>query len=312
MAVEKFNHVMIMGAGAVGGFVGARMIQKNAAEVDFIARGQHYHKMRDEGLRFITPEKEYQLDLPVFSNPADSGKVYDLVIVAVKSGDTAQALGQMRPVIGEQTQVLTIQNGLENYEYLRDELGQGRVVRGFCRLGCEVTAPGEITYRSLGEVTIGEEDGAESDRCRAIKALMDQSGITCMIAGDIRRQAWKKMIWNTVFNCISGLTATTLDGIFNDPDILKVAKGIAWELRNIAAAEGVDISDDKISEIFERTGKLGAFKTSTYQDRLKSKPMEYRALSGYAVRKATEAGVKAPKLETVNAMLKLTESSERY
>lgn len=312
MTVDSINKVMIMGAGAVGGFTGVQIFQKKSAEVHFIARGEHFRNMKENGLRYITPEENINLEVPVWEDPADTGEVYDLIIVTVKSADTPKALEQIRPVIGEKTQVLTIQNGLDNYEYLVSQLGVDNVIRGFCRLGCEVTAPGEITYRSLGDVTIGEEDGSESKRCQAITELLGQSGITCTVADDILRQAWKKMIWNTVYNCLSGLTATTLDAIYADEQVLKVAQDIAQELRKIANAEGVTISDDEITHIFDRTDKLGAFKTSTYQDRLKGKPMEYDALSGSALRRAEETGVNAPKLETINAMLRLTEKSERY
>lgn len=309
MPKNGFNSVMIMGAGAVGGFVGAKIFRNKSAETVLVARGNHLKQLQNNGLRFITPDDDEYLHINAVEDPSDAEMMPDLIIMAVKSKDTAGALKQIKPVIGEQTQVLTIQNGLGNYETLRDVLGADRVIRGFCKLGCEVTAPGEITYRSLGDVTIGEDDGTDSPRCTAVKQLLDHSGITCTIPDDILKQAWQKMIWNTVFNCLSGLTATTLDAIYQEPAAYNLAHELARELQKIALSEGVEFRDDEIMELIEKNRKLGAFKTSTYQDRLKNKPLEYDAFCGYASLKAAEAGVSTPKLDTVNALFRLSKHS---
>lgn len=300
---------MIMGAGAVGGFVGAKIFRNESAETVLVARGNHLKQLQINGLHFMAPDYDEYLHIKAVEDPSDAEMKPDLIIVTVKSKDTDGALKQIKPVIGEQTQVLTIQNGLGNYETLRDVLGTDRVIRGFCKLGCEVTAPGEITYRSLGDVTIGEDDGSNSPRCSAVKQLLDHSGINCTITDDIVKQSWQKMIWNTVFNCLTGLTATTTDAIYIENEAHQLARDIAVELRKIALAEGVTFTDDEITAVVEKSKALGAFKTSTYQDRLKNKPLEFDAFCGYASRKAAEAGVSTPKLDTINALFRLSEHS---
>lgn len=305
MDIKQRKHVLIMGAGAVGGYIGAKIFQNGAADVTLVARGDHFKAIQKHGLMVSTSEDESALPVPVVDRPETITVPPDLIIIAVKTKDTEQAVSRIKPIISPNTQVLTIQNGLGNYDYVSNELGKEQVIRGFCRIGTEIVSPGHIHYSSMGDITIGEEDGSNSERCDMVQSIFTNAGIACEIADNILKRSWRKMIWNTVFNCLSGLTLTTLDAIYQTSQAHRLALDLAGELQQIARADNVEFSDEEITRLIENSARLGQFRTSTYQDRLKNKPLEYDAFCGYACRKAEQHGLQVPKLQTIDALFRL-------
>jgi 2-dehydropantoate 2-reductase len=171
-------------------------------------------------------------------DPSTLAKPPDLVIIAVKSYDTPEAIRQIRPVVDPNTQILTIQNGLENYELLSEEFGGSNVIRGLCKIGVELTVPGVIDYRGLSSVIFGEEDGTSTNRVLQLQKIMEHAGITVKVSHDIRRDAWIKFIWNGIFNMLTGLGGATTDRIFEDEDAYGIAWQLFYEMQAVAEAQG--------------------------------------------------------------------------
>lgn len=293
-------HIIIMGAGAVGGWFGSQLAKSDACDVTFIARGSHLEKLRENAGITIhdttnpQPTSEF-IEVRSQSVQTPLKRNADWILMCVKSMDTKEAINQIRPWMNSETQILTIQNGLENYESLHNEFGESKVIRGLCRIGAELTKPGEITYRGLGEIIFGEETGTESSRIINLKSVFDQANISSKVSQDITKESWLKFLWNAVFNMITGITATTTDHIYAHEESLSFARQLAAEVQKSAQSiDRVYITDEEISKIFHQTKKLGAFKTSTYQDRIKNKPLEYDTFCGYLIRKADSHDLHLP------------------
>lgn len=300
------QHVVIMGSGAVGGFYGALLAQVDGIEVTFIARGSHLEAMRKNGLRIIGMMNKRLDSIRVESDPARIPHPPDLVLMTVKSFDTKQAIEQLRPVVSSGTLILTIQNGLENYELLAEAFGN-RVIRGFCKIGAEVTSPGVIEYRGLSHVYLGEENGEPSNRVIQIQKIMEFAGIKATVSSEIRKEAWLKFLWNGIFNMLTGISKATTDLIYDDENAYKTAWQLFFEMQAIAGADGVIISDREGEKIIEETRKLGAFLTSTCQDRRKGKRLEYDAFCGYIVRRADACKLGVPATRTLFALYRMLE-----
>ena len=304
------QNILIMGSGAVGGFYGGQLARIAGLNVTFVARGAHLRALQARGLRITGRTRLHLHPVHAVEDLSALDTAPDLVIVAVKSYDTPEAIRLLKPAVSTRTQILTIQNGLENYELLCDEFGSDRVIRGFCKIGAELTAPGVIDYRGLSSVVFGEEDGSQSNRVMQLQNIMERAGISVGVSREIRREAWLKFLWNGIFNMITGLTGATTDMIFDDEDAYAMAWQLFYEMQAVAGAEGVRITDKDGADVIEGTRAFGAFKTSTWQDRHKGKPLEYDAFCGYIVRKAAMYKLVAPVNQALFALYGLLEKSE--
>lgn len=303
------QHILVMGTGAVGGYYGAQLASAEHLDVTFIARGAQYDALKKNGLR-ITGLTEMHIDpVQVMSDPSGLTRPPDLVLVAVKSFDTPGAIELLRPVAGNHTRILTIQNGLENYELLADAFGSQNVIRGFCKIGVEVIEPGVIEYRGLSSIIFGEEDGKPTNRVLQIQKIMEHAGINAEVSGDIRKEAWLKFMWNGIFNMLTGLADVTTDAIFREDAAYATAWQLFYEMQAIARAQGVPVSDKDGAGVIDRTKSLGAFKTSTWQDRRKNKPLEYDTFCGYIVRKSERYELDVPVNRALLSLYRMMEQA---
>ena len=160
-------HVLVHGTGAVGGYFGA-LLAEGGHDATFVARGANLTALRANGLRVLRGDPAKTIHIhPVraVERPSEAPRA-DLVLVCVKSYDTAAAADALRPVVGPETIVLSIQNGIENEAILAERLSLPPLMIGLTRIGVELTAPGTVLYSGRGEILFGEPDGTESPRAR--------------------------------------------------------------------------------------------------------------------------------------------------
>lgn len=300
----KYERIMVMGAGAVGGYFGGRIAERTSREVIMIARGDHLAAIRERGLEIRSPEGDSIIRAGALEDPAQAPEP-DLILFTVKSYDTEEAIGKIRPVVTEQTQILTIQNGIENYAKLSEAFGEERIIQGLCRIGATITRPGIIEHRSLGSVVVGEADGSASDRLTALEDIFEETRIAFTISNDIRHEIWVKFAWNSIFNMLTGAAEVTVDKLFEHPESEQLCYDLFDEIRSVAASEGVTLTRKDKDEILENSRGLTGFSTSTYTDRKKGKPLEYEAFSGAIVRLARKYSIEVPHNRTLYAILKL-------
>lgn len=303
MQEKKKFKILIMGAGAVGGSFGARLAQNKSNDVFFVARGKHLDAINRKGLSIKSGEGNFNLRIKASENPQDYKETPDLILLTVKSYDTDDAIEKIKPKLFKTTQILSLQNGIENYFRLADAFGENNVVRGFCGIAAEVIEPGIIST-SPGEVIIGGNNGNISERIRSLQGVFEASNIKCKVSGNIERDVWLKFTWNCIFNIVTAITGKTVDTIFENPDSIQLCRNIFSEIRSIARIQKVELNSEDEIKIVDSSKELGAFKTSTLQDRLKGRKLEYDAFTGAIIRLAERNRIEVPVNKTLYGLLK--------
>ena len=282
-----------MGAGAVGGAFGAQLVKETNNTVFFIARGPHLEALKRTGLSVQTRKEKFTLKVHVSDNPGDFNSKPDLILLTLKSFNTETAIEQLKSVVFKKTQILSLQNGIENYPKLVNAFGEKRVVRGFCGINAEVLKPGVIQC-GPGEIFIGENKGKMSVRIQWLQSLFEESNIRCTISEDIHQDVWRKFAWNCIFNIVTATTQLKLSKIFDDPEKIQLCKNLFKEIRQVAKSQDVLLGADKEKLIFDIAKDAGDIKPSTLQDRLKGKRMEYDAFTGALIRLADKHKIHIP------------------
>lgn len=281
-----------MGAGAIGSFFGARLA-RGGADVTLIARGAHLEAIREGGLTLEEGGRAEVLRLPATDNPAEVGPV-DLVLVCVKTQHTAAAAPALRPMLGPDTLVLSLQNGVGNEEILARELGRERVAGGVALVYVRVVRPGTVRHYAGGAVEIAELDGADTPRIRTVQRLFEQGGVPCTVSGDLAVTLWNKLVWNCALNGLTALTRATLDRLVASPGMRDIFRAVLEEAAAVARAEGVRLPADVVDRWMDTAPRLGAARSSTLDDLESGRPLEVEDLNGEVVRRAERHGIPVP------------------
>jgi 2-dehydropantoate 2-reductase len=299
-----------MGAGAVGGYFGARLAAAGN-EVHFIARGPHLAAMRERGLLVKSPQGDIAVDpTRATDDPSRVGEV-DLVLFTVKSPGTREAAVAMHPLVGPRTAVLCLQNGVENEDVLTETVGVGHVIPGVAYVGAEVTEPGVVTYTALGSIALGERGGEVSDRVTQIAKAFEDAGVHASVRTDITSAKWRKLVWNAAFSPITALTGQTVFEALQDEDVKELAGAAMREVIAVAQALGLDVTEDAVPKGEKVSSQRAMSKTSMLQDVERGRPTEIEALSGAVVRAGHRMGVPTPISAALRALVKAKEARSR-
>lgn len=302
--------ILVMGAGAVGAYFGARL-RAAGEDVVLCARGDHLRAIRERGLDLTSIRGDLKIEISATDTPRDFAP-YDLILFCVKAYDTDAAARAIEGCLKPGGAILTIQNGVENEANLAAIFGRDAVMGGNARVGVEILAPGKIAYLSTGQIDFGELDGRESERAKAIAAVFQRAGILGQLSADIMTLRWDKLVWNGALNTVATLTRRRVGEILDDAESMKLLRTVMKEIVDVARAEGAQISDDRIDAYIAHSQKnLRALKTSTQQDLEHGKALEYEALSGAVVRAARRHGISVPANETVYALLRLLDGAPK-
>ena len=296
-----------MGAGGIGGFFGARLARSGEA-VAFIARGEHLRAIRAAGLRLRSVEGDFAVDAPATDAPAEVpgliGPV-DLVLFCVKLYDTEAAAEALRPLLGPDTAVLSLQNGVAKEGVLAPILGPERVLAGLCSAFVAIEAPGVIRHSHGGSIVFGEPDGRTTERAARFLEAGRKAGFRIELSADIRRAQWEKYLMILALSGLSALTRRPMGEIRTCPESRRLYRTVFEEVAAVARAEGVDLGDD----IVPRTMALGdALRpdsySSMYHDVTRGRRLELEWLHGHAVRLAARHGILTPALFALYAGLR--------
>jgi 2-dehydropantoate 2-reductase len=302
--------ILVMGAGAVGSYFGARL-QEAGEEVVFCARGHHLAAIRERGLEITSPRGDLKIRVTATDRPADH-RPYDLIIFCVKGYDTDAAAKLIGGCLNPAGAILTLQNGVENEARLAAVFGKDEVMGGNARVGVEIVAPGKILHISTGHIDFGEVDGRETERALKIADAFRRARILGQLSADIKTLRWDKLIWNGSLNTVATLTRRRVGELLDDPESLRLLRTLMTEIAAVGRAEGAKLGDDRVDAYIEHSRKnLRALKTSTQQDLEHGKPLEYDELSGAVVRAARRHGIAVPANETIYALLKLLDGAPR-
>jgi 2-dehydropantoate 2-reductase len=298
----------ILGSGAVGGYYGAKLAHAGH-DVTFVARGAHLAAIREHGLHVRSPMLG---DFTVRAAAEDdTGRVgpVDVVLLAVKAYDNASALPLIPPMMGSDTAVLTIQNGVDSPSEVAAVVGEDAVLGGTTYIATAIAAPGVIeqtgTHRRIVFGEVFGELPRESDRVRRIHEALSGADIQADAAADGRVPIWEKFIFLVALAGFTGATRLPIGPVWSDPFIRARFLDGCREVERLARAEGVAVAADRIEQV-ERyvAGIPGTMRSSLLIDLAQGKRIEVEALLGSVVRRAEPLGVPVPIIATLYAVLK--------
>ena len=310
MPDKNFQSICIYGAGAIGGWIGARLAAQGAA-VSLVARGATLTALQ-QGLRLREGASERTYSVRAVAEPAELG-VQDLVVLAVKAPALAEVARHIGPLLGPDTVVLTAMNGVPWWFFqgfggalagtrlmtvdptgaIAAALPAAQVIGAVVHASCALDAPGVVRHHFGRGLILGEPSGAASPRVQALAALLSAAGFEASVSAQIQRDIWYKLWGNMTVNPISALTGATTDLILDDPLLRDFISGVMLEAREIGVRLGIPISQQP-EDRHAVTRKLGAFKTSMLQDVEAGKPVELDALVGVVRELGQLTGVATP------------------
>ena len=295
----------MMGSGGIGGYFGGRMAAAGA-DVTFIARGRHLDAIRATGLKIDSPELGNAIIHPaqVTDNPADVGPV-DCVIMGVKLWDTEETGRAIAPMLGPDTAVLSLQNGVDGDDILAPIVGRDRLIGGVAFIASSISEPGMIRHvGAMQRIVMGEPDGSPSDRLTALHEIMKTGGIDAEISDDVERTIWEKFVFLIGMSSTTTLMNSEIGPIRSDPEGREFLHNVFREVTAVGRARGVDLPADFGDSRLDFADNVPAeMTTSMHHDLKAGNRLELPWLAGAVVRMGREAGVPTPVCQTVYAAL---------
>ena len=314
--------ICIFGAGAIGGFMGAKLAAAGA-DVSLVARGPHLKAMQENGLRLIEETGISTVKVTASDKASDLGP-QDYVIVTLKAHSVPSVVPHMQPLINDHTTVVSGVNGVPWWYFHKiggalegtrlqtvdpgnaqwDGFGPDRVLGCVVYPAAEVVEPGVVKHIEGNRFSLGEPDGSKSTRALALSEALSASGLRAPIRPKIRDEIWVKLWGNLSFNPISVLTQSTLDVLCTDPGTREVARNMMLEAQTVAEKVGVKFPID-VDRRIQGGAAVGAHRTSMLQDLDQGRPMEIDALIGSVKELGLITQTPTPTIDTVLALTAL-------
>jgi 2-dehydropantoate 2-reductase len=313
---------LIAGAGAIGGYIGAKMARAGS-DVTLFARGPHLRAMQEHGVRVKGVEGDFEAHPRIAGTLEEVGPV-DVIFLGVKAHGLTQLAPQLKPLMGPDTVVVSTQNGIPWWFFqgfggpwdgtklervdpggvISEAIEARRVVGSLVYFGTEIEQPGVIRHTEGNRISLGEPDGMRSDRCRRIAEALTAAGLRCPVTARIRHEIWVKILGNVAFNPISALTGATLVKMARDPDVSRLVRNIMQETEAVAIKLGLELPIS-IDQRMAGAEKVGEHKTSMLQDLEAGRPLELEAVVGAVVELGERMDIPMPHTRTVYACAKL-------
>lgn len=300
--------ITIIGAGGVGGYFGGRLLE-GGSDVGFLARGSHLAALRKDGL--VVESNLGNIRVPrirVSDDPAELG-VPDYVMVCVKLWDTATILEAIQSVVGPETTVLSLQNGIEKEEVIGRALGSERVVGAVCYIGAKIARPGVITHTGeMQRLILGENDGRVSSRAQAFLEACRRGRIDAELTTDIRKAIWEKFVFLVGTAGCTTIMRATLGPIREHPRTRAFLLDLMKEVVAVGRAHGVNLDKELAENRLRFCDTLPVEMTSSmHTDLEQGKRLEVAWLSGAVVARGKALGVETPLNRAVFDILALSE-----
>jgi len=303
--------IVIAGAGAIGGYIGARLA-KAGADVVLFARGPHLRAMEERGLRVVSPDGDFEVRPAVTGDLSTIGKA-DVVFLGVKAHGLTGLAPSLRQLYTPDTVVVSTQNGVP-WWYFQGHGGEldgvrlehvdpggviaaaiepERVVGSLAYFATDVAEPGVIHHTEGNKMSLGEPNGTRTDRSKAIAEALIAAGLRCPVSTRFRHEIWVKLLGNVAFNPISALTGGTLEQLVRHAGTAGLVREIMAETQAVAGKLGIEMSIS-IDQRMAGAEKVGAHKTSMLQDYEAGRPMELDAVVGAVIELGHRLGVPTP------------------
>jgi 2-dehydropantoate 2-reductase len=287
--------IAIFGTGGAGGYFGAQLARAGE-EVVFIARGEHLQAIRSRGLVIETPGGETVIRPALATDDPSAVGPVDAVLVGVKTWQVPDAARAIRPMIGPETFVVPLQNGVEASSQLAAELPPEYVLEGLCGTLSWVTEPGRI--RTIGKVhfvKLGERDNRPSERAERLRAAFERAGVSVEVPADIHAALWAKFLFVVSLGGVGAVTRAPVGILRTLPQTRKMLEACMREILAVARARRISLADPVIGKTLAFVDSLAPDGTTSLQrDIMAGKPSELEAWNGAVVRFGRQAGVATP------------------
>lgn len=295
--------IAVVGSGAVGGYYGG-MLAHAGGHVRFLMRAD-LAAVRARGLTIHTHGETVEVPrVDAFGTTAEIGPV-DLVIIALKTTANSALEELLPPLLGEQTALLTLQNGLGNEEFLAERWGAERVMGALCFVCLNRTAPGVIDHFDAGSISVGEFRRPVSARVQAVVDALARAGIESRAVENLVTERWRKLLWNIPFNGLSiAAHGATVADVLADDGLRKVARELMDEALDAARRLGHEIPDAFADHQIDRSYSMKRYKPSSMIDWQEGRPVEVEAIWGEPWRQGVAAGAAMPRLEMLYHLLR--------
>ena len=296
--------IAVMGSGSIGGYLGARLAAAGA-EVTFVARGAHLAAIRAHGLAIRSPLGDVLIaPAAATDDPAAVGAV-DAVLLATKLYDVEAAARAIGPMIGQDTAIVCLQNGIDAPDIVERAHGRAHVVGGVVMINAEVAAPGVIQHNALNRLTVGELDGRESARVARLVTLGSRAGIETVSSSDIRLEIWRKFLVLAPMAALSAMTRVALARVRAHEETWRLAEQGMREVVAVANAQGVGLTEEDVRRTLAFVqGMPATWRASLAVDLERGRRLEIDWLAGAVRRLGQAAGIDTPFHQVALGVLK--------
>ena len=297
--------IAIMGSGGVGGYYGG-LLAKAGQEVTFIARGAHLQAIRDKGLHVKSVHGDFTVSpVKATDRPGEIGAV-DLVLVATKTYHTDEAAQAIKPLIGDNTVVISLQNGIDAAERIGSAVGMERMLGGATWLSAAIEAPGRIgQYSQFRRIALGELDGRITPRAQAVASAFATTPAVVELVPNIRQMLWTKFVFISAISALGGLTRVSMGEYRHVPEAREVLAQAMAEVSAVAQACGVALDADIVAKTLSFIDAAAPdMRPSMQRDLEAGRMSELESLIGVVVRLGRERGVPTPVMRLAYALLK--------
>jgi 2-dehydropantoate 2-reductase len=310
MPEKGWPRIAVVGAGAVGCYFGG-MLARAGAPVTLIGRAQRVEAINRDGL-FID-SIHFKERISVFaSTELDAARDAQLVLFSVKTVDTEDAAKLLAPYLAPETNVVSLQNGVDNAERMDFAAGI-QAISAVVYIAAEMSGAGQVKHSGRGDLVIGNpvsNQGASESELAEIAETFKRAGVPCRISQNITLELWTKLIMNCAYNALSALSRARYGRLVDDAGSLEVMKQVVAEGVAVGNAAGVRLPADKlIAAVVELGRVVPEAQSSTAQDIARGKPTEIDSLNGFLVQRGAETGVPTPVNQTLHSLVKLLERS---
>lgn len=306
--------LLMVGAGGIGGYYAARLLDAGH-QVVLTARGEHLTALRENGLTVRydgsdlvhRPEVSDHQQLIARFHPDD----FDVIVLALKATATASVVEELGDWLAQgRVPVLSLQNGVDNEPLLADAIGAGRVIGGLAvRIGGHIVRPGVIEAEGVAQIVMGEWPAAGRTACphqQLLETLVSEfnaAGIPTTLSDRIHHELWRKLVINNGVNPLSALTGLDTRSLTHHPEFSRIVYGMMAETVAASRADGVNLGQSDLDDMFELISSFNAIKTSMLVDKEKGRPLELDSIAGAVLRRCRDMGIEAPYTSTVTALL---------
>ncbi len=296
--------IVVMGTGGTGGYYGG-LLSKQGHDVTFIARGEHLAAIQRSGLQIKSIYGDFAVSPAKATAEPSDVSAPDLILFCTKTYSTDQAVQQIKPIVGRETTVLSVQNGVDAPERIGQVIGMEHMIAGATWISSAIEAPGVIKHMSdFRRVAIGELNGSRTARVEAIYQAFKDTGITAELSDDILKVLWGKFVFISAASAFGSLTRLPMAAYRSVPETRELIIRLMQEVEEVGRSEGVRLDSDVVEKALAFMDQAGPkIKASMQLDVESGHRTEIESMIGVIGRKGRESGVPTPVADALYALL---------